>query len=181
MENLSINNINFIKSKNTTSYKKTKQNNTYKKNYGIVNKKNERIVISINNVYIPFGIERYNDRDLINIELNPQKNNQHYNLNVILSEFEKELKNTENLKDNYVLRDIEQKNFHSNIKQNNQNFLIRTHIFGTPDIYTNINGKKFPIIDIKKKHANMEIELLTLWITDDNYGILFNIKSVEII
>ncbi len=186
-KNIDISNINLIKTKNTVNYKKTDDNSTYKKNYGIVNKDNERISFEINNIRVPFGIEKYNNQQILNITIDPTKNNEHYNIFTILKNLDDDFCNFDKIKsitvsNKDILLDIQNKKYYSNLKKNNNNYIIRTHILGLPNICTIINGKKFPVTidDINKKNLNIKIEIGTFWITDENYGILLYAKEITL-
>jgi hypothetical protein len=164
-------------------YIKNKEKNMKKDkiNYKIINKYNDTIIFTIKNIYIPFGIEKYNDKNLLNLELNPEKYNEHYNANIFLMQLEKELIEKQNIKDINIINAIQNKSFFSNVKKNNEKIIIRNYMIGMPDIYMKINNKKFQIFDCKNKRGNVKIEIFTLWITLDKYGILFNIKEIEIL
>lgn len=183
--NIDISNINLIKTKNAINYKKTDDNSTYKKNYGIINKDNTRISFEINNIKAPFGVEKYNNQQILNIIIDPTKYNEHYNIFTTLKNLDDDLCKFDNIKNiigsnKDILLDIQNKKYYSNLKNNNNNYIIRTHILGLPNIYTMINGKKFPVTldDINKKNLNIKIEFGTFWITDDNYGILLYVKEI---
>ena len=47
----------------------------------------------------------------------------------------------------------------------------------------NINGftSTMTLNDIKNTVANVELEFGTLWITDNNYGIIWTIKKIEVL
>jgi len=177
---LSIKTMNFVKTKNTISYKKTNNSDIYKKNYSIINKLGNRPTISIENIVIPFGYELYNKKYILNLKLNIT-NNHHYNILSTILAFENEIANINNYTDKDIIQDIEGKEYFHNLKQDEH--FIRTYVIGTPNIYANINGIKTSLThnDIKKTIANVEIELGTFWITDNNYGILWFIKNIQII
>ena len=175
-----IKDIQFVLTKNTVSYKKTNNDSVEKKNYGIVNKNNERITFILNNVFIPFGFEIYNKNEILNIELKHKQNNDHHNIYVFLLNLEKNIKNA--IKSNFfVNNDIKSKIFHSTLKEKDNNVLVRSYSFGKKEIFKKINTKKFPTNDIKGKRVNVEIEIRTLWITCEEYGILYNIKNIEVL
>jgi hypothetical protein len=187
-ENIDISNINLIKTKNTVNYKKTNDDSTYKKNYGIVNKNNTRISFEIKNIKAPFGIEKYNNQQILNIIINPTKNNEHHNLFITLKNLDDDFCKLDKIQNiavsnKDILLDLQNKKYYSNLKKNNNDYIIRTHILGTPNIYTMINGKKFPVTtdDIDKKNLNIKIEFGTFWVTDENYGILLYAKDIMLV
>ena len=139
----------------------------------------------------PFGIEIgenhirkfmriYNKNEILNIELKHKQNNDHHNIYVFLLNLEKNIKNA--IKSNFfVNNDIKSKIFHSTLKEKDNNVLVRSYSFGKKEIFKKINTKKFPTNDIKGKRVNVEIEIRTLWITCEEYGILYNIKNIEVL
>lgn len=184
MEQLDTNNFIFMKNKNTKNYKQTKDLITKKKNYNILNENNNKIYFELKNIKIPFGIESYNNQQILNIAINPNNNNDHYNYLTNFKNFENNLINLDII-DNEILSETKEKKYHCFLKQNADyhNYTIRTHILGSTNIYTLFNGKKFPTreSDIKNKNANILIEIGTFWITDETYGILLNTKEIIII
>jgi hypothetical protein len=178
--NISLKNIIFAKTKYTTNYKKV--NDTSKKNYGLTDKKNQKIKIQLNNVFIPFGMELYNSHSILNIKLMPTKYNEHNNIVSSLLQFDSELTDVKNFTDTDIVNDIENKGYYPNIKKDCDDYLLRLHIYGSPEIYATRMQRKFPVApsDIKGKLANVEIEISTLWVTDNNYGYVWTLKSVEI-
>jgi len=77
------------------------------------------------------------------------------------------------------LDDIEDKGYYNNIKKNGSGYIIRTYIFGKPDVYSFAG----PMIleDAKKVKANIVLELGCMWSNDNNYGILWYVKEIEIL
>ncbi len=181
---LSLKNIKFIKTKNTANYKQSKNSDVYKKNYSIVDKFGKKIILKLKNIFIPFGYELYNGQCILNLKINHTINNEIHNVFSQLLTFENELNNCSSFDDNDIMNDIENKGYYLNLKKiDDTSSMLRTHIFSSPDIYAIIGNKKFPIAqnDIKQKFANIEIELGTFWITDNNYGTLWYTKNIQII
>jgi hypothetical protein len=184
MDNIEISNFIFLKTKNTKNFKKTNDGTTLKKNYGIVDKNNKKISFELKNVKIPFGVEDYNKDKILNIIIDPKENNDNYNICIFLKNIEDEFNNYK-INDNDILIDTKNKKYHYILKKNptNDTYLLRTHILGIPNIYTSINGINIPIIenDVKNRKVNIKIEIGTLWVTENSFGLLLYSKEIKII
>lgn len=174
---------------NELKFKKLKQK-TDVSNYLITNFENKKVTVILENIDIPFGVEIYEKKHILNIEINPKKSNQQYNYYAIISGFEQEISNLENFKYEKLLRDLEGKGYYPNIKKSKEGYIIRTHIFNTPEVFTMLSGKDKSVRnikdnrilqDVKKVRANIELELGTLWINDNNYGFSWYVKQIEIL
>jgi hypothetical protein len=180
MDKIDISEIVFVKTKSSVNYKQ-QQNGNYKKNFLILDKENKKIIFDINNIRSPFGIENYNNQKILNIIIDPNKYNQHHNLFVNLNKLEANF-NDQNFNDKNIDIDIKDKKYYSLLKYNpnNNNYILRTHIIGIPNIYTTINNKKFIVSedDIKNKNLNAKLEIASMWVTDDQFGFLFYIKEI---
>ncbi len=180
MDKIDISEINFVKIKNSINYKQQK-NGKYKKNFLILDNENKKISFEINNIKTPFGIENYNEQKILNIIIDPNKYNQHHNLIININKLESDL-NNKKFTNKIIDIDIKDKKYHSILKYNpnNNNYILRTHIIGIPNIYTTINNKKFIVSedDIKDKNLNVQLEISSMWITDDQFGFLFYAKEM---
>ena len=78
---------NFI---NSTSF--VFKHNRISSTYSIYDSNTERIKFTINNVYLPFGVEYYNDTEILNVDFN-NKNNYNYNLICSIQNIENRLEN----------------------------------------------------------------------------------------
>ena len=142
------------------------------------------------NVDIPFGVETYEKKNILNIEIIPKRSNQQYNYYAIISHFEKEMTDQSNFKYEKLSREIDGKGYYPNIRESKEGYIIRTHIFHVPEVFIMSSGKdkniknikdKRTLQDVSKIKANIELELGTLWITDNNYGYLWYVKRIEIL
>lgn len=169
-------------------FKKLKENNDIA-NYLMLNENKKKPVIYLEKVYIPFGVEKYNGKSIVNIEINPKKNNIHYNYYSIITEFEEEFKKKDTITYKKLLTDIENKGYYPNIRESKSGYIIRSNIFTIPEIYCKITGKdktqsikqKMNIKDINKVKANIELELGSLWVNQNNYGIMWYVKKIEVL
>lgn len=159
-------------------------------NYLITNFENKKHTIILEDIDIPFGVETYEKKHILNIEINPKKNNQQYNYFAIISHFEKELASSENIKYEKLARDIEGKGYYPNMRESKGGYIIRTHIFNTPEVFAMVSGKdksiknikdKRSMLDVTKIRANVELELGTFWVNDNNYGYLWYVKQIEVL
>jgi hypothetical protein len=159
--------------KNIKFKKSSEKSKEYKINY-ILTYNNKKPIIRLENVHIPFGCETYNGKQIINIEINSKK--KHYNEYAIINGFENQLANISNYLDKDVIHYIEN-------KESKLGHIIRTHVFFTPEIFCNIGGFKSTMTtnDIKNTMTNVDLELGTFWITDNNYGITWTIKKIEVL
>ncbi len=159
-------------------FKKTKDAANYKKNY-IISNNGKRITLKLNKINIPFGVESFNGKSILNIEIIPKTGNDHYNIHVAIQGFEKSLSNPEKFKDNSVKNDIDGKGYYQNMRKSKLGYIIRTYIFTMPNVFSSLG--KMCLSDAKDVKANVLLELGTLWINENNYGILWYVKSIEIL
>ena len=164
------------------NFRKIVTKNKQLTNYTISDLYGKRKTIKLFDVNIPFGIEKYLGKSILNIELNPSNNNLHYNYNSIITEFENEFCDVNNFKPN-ITENIKNKGYHKNIKDSKIGRIIRTHVLPSINVFTIDNNKKHRVIlsDIKMKTANIELELHSMWENDNNYGIMWYVKTIEIL
>jgi hypothetical protein len=136
---------------------------------------NKKIKFTLNNIVIPFGVEIYNSKEIVNIEIQP-KNNESYNYISIIESIENKIKTSE-------LDIIRNKVLFPSIKESKYGKILRTHLIADPDIYikskldTKINLMK---INLKNSESNVTISLKGIWIKDDSYGLLWSLSECEI-
>lgn len=160
----------------------TKTKNGFKlctRNYG----KYAKITFNINNASIPFGIENYNNKDMINIELDITKNNDLYNAYSQISQFEAFIKDIIHKQTFYKLpaeftKTIVDKQFISCVKtRNNNTFHIRTHLKKQGSVikslFLNKNNDYVNPFDISNLTASFIISADSIWINNESYGIVF--------
>lgn len=132
--------------------------------------------------YNHFGIENYNNKEIINIYLDTS-DNEKYN-------FLTQIQNLENFFDNLInntsvskdlIKDLNNKIYYHSIKKSLNGNNFRVHLKNT-DIYKMINGKKIILTkkEIVKKKCIFEIELSNLWINDFKYGLIWYVTKIEI-
>ena len=164
-------------------FKKTKDNiGGYVKNYSIVSADSTRIKMALKKVCIPFGYEDFNGKKIVNIEINPKKNNDHHNIKASIKNFESEFTDSNNIYNTELKEDIIGKGYYNNMRSSKGGYIIRCYVFGSPEIYSMVGNFKSLMTskDIEKTVSNVEIELGTMWITENNYGFSWYIKKIEI-
>ncbi len=180
MDIISLNELEF---KNLT-FKKTKNSAKKILNYLVLSQK-KKIKIILKSVLIPFGYEFFNGHNILNVEINPNKNNEHYNMYVCINRFEdifKILYDSDYCPEN-LKQDIENKGYYNNMRESKEGYIIRCYVIGMPKIYTKNGGNEILLThkDVKNTVSNIEIDFGILWISENNYGILWYIKEIEII
>ncbi|AYV78813.1 MAG: hypothetical protein Edafosvirus36_3 [Edafosvirus sp.] len=162
---------------------------TEKKNYRILFS-GKKLKINSLKVKIPFGTEKYNNKDIVNIELiNYKKTNGNYNFYSSIKQIDYIFKHLleddihNNLKNTLPYgfeKEIAGKHYMSCIKENENvkfNPLLRTHLKNTVITKNNNHMTKF---EIKGTYAKVELELGSLWTTPTNYGIIWFINKISI-
>lgn len=170
-------------------FKKIKEK-TEVTNYIITNFQDHKHTIILEGVDIPFGVETYEKKSILNIEIDPKKNNKHHNYKAVISGFESELTKKENIKYEKLSKDIENKGYYPNIRESKGGYILRCHIFTVPEVFAMVSGKdktiknikdKRSMLDVTKIKANVELELGSLWTNENNYGFLWYVKKIQIL
>jgi hypothetical protein len=136
---------------------------------------NKKIKFMLNNIVIPFGVEVYNQKEIVNIEIQP-KNNESYNYISIIESIENKVKNSN-------IDIFKNKNLISSIKDSKYGKILRTHLISDPSIYiksktdSKINLMK---TNLKNSESNVNISLKGIWIKDDSFGLYWSLSDCEI-
>ena len=151
--------------------------------YEFENFKNKLINFKTVKLNIPFGVEFYNSKYILNIEYlnNNFSHNQLIEIRKIEKYFE-EIKET-NIS-LHLKEDLENKVFCSSLNKRKDSFLFRTHLKVQKKNVISEFKKKNKLINynnLKKNQGYFEIELKSLWISKDQYGLVWIIKNGEII
>ena len=150
--------------------------------FGTLTYDNKSININLLDVLLPFGCEKFNDKLILNIEL--ENNNQNNNILSILSQIEENLKN-QNIKSNHqTINNIRNKGFINIIKKSKLGNIIRTHLQNNTDIFIKKkNGEKITIDspNLNNTSCNIDVVLQGFWINNNEYGMYIIVKSIEII
>ena len=152
------------------------------KNFITMTNNNDAITFKIMNALFPFGIEEYKGKRILNCEISIDKNST-YNILADLNSIELMVKKHEfNNAPINVIQSVREKGFMPAIKKSLNGTIIRTHI-SSPDIYIlKKNGDKMFIDEINLKGATgiITLTLNGIWLTEDNFGLLFMIKDIQI-
>jgi hypothetical protein len=149
--------------------------NGYQLLYSDKNNLNKKIKITTPKIYVPFGIENFGNKLILNLEFSKYKtNNIVYNFHAIIKSLE-----------NYVIN-LNKGIFVSCIKNRPDPYepLLRTNIkkYGKK-ILTNIvskcNTKTLDDIN-KNSYVYFELELNNIWISNGKYGINWDILNIYI-
>lgn len=170
----SVSDIEFIKS--------SKLNGNFKPLYD-----GKKINLTLKSVNIPFGPEKYEGRTILNIEIPTIKNHKmstyYYNTQVCLERFDNEFSDKLNIHG----IDLGERTYIRNYRESEKGYIIRTYM-KNPELYTtsipNLFGEEKTYVspkDLKRTVSNVELELGVLWTTATHYGIVWYVKSVEVL
>ena len=131
---------------------------------------NKLIDINIDNILIPFGIEKYNDKMVLNIELIDSNNNNNIisKLDMIENEIQKYFKNIGLIK---------------SLKKSKLGYLLRTHYMKLSECYILKKNQEKMIIDesnLQNAECEIKLSIKGIWVTDNNYGLYIIVNSIKI-
>tara|TARA_Y100000589_G_C27087459_1_gene602422 strand:+ start:171 stop:638 length:468 start_codon:yes stop_codon:yes gene_type:complete len=122
----------------------------------------------IENVYVPFGLEEYNNKYVLNLELDVNSD-----VYKIIRKLEGNI--NEILNDNYEIKS----NFH---KKPKYNILLRTNIKKNDNMIITkyiIEDKEISIFDLLSKNKyNLHLEISGIWTFKNNAGLYINITQI---
>ena len=136
----------------------------------------------LENIFIPFGAELYNDKYVVNLEFE-KTNNTHNNYISVIQSLEKNIMNNNFETEINVNGSIINKKFFTSIKDSKLGYILRTHLTKTTEIFIlKKNDTKFDLDkeNLKGVNANIEIGLKGMWINDESYGFYWNINSIQV-
>lgn len=171
IKNFDFKQLNLIKAKKSKTEK-----------YIICDKFNKKIHETLDEVYVPFGIEKWNNTQLLNIEINPNKNNKQLNINALLKSYDDIFREQIKLHHN-----VDNKTYYSFLKDSKYGCIMRTHISDYPkitkcsDINSGSDIIKMTSADIVKNNVKITLSLSTLWFTDISYGVTWDVVSMELL
>ena len=142
----------------------------------------QSIKFKLENIYIPFGSEIYNDKYIVNLEF--EKNvNTHNNYISILQNLEKYISNKKFESEINVDACIINKNLSPSIKESKLGYILRTHLTNSTNIFiSKKDGGKIELdkTNLKGVTANIELGLKGIWVNDENYGFYWNLHSIQV-
>ena len=128
------------------------------------------INININNALIPFGVEKYNDKLILNLELFETNDN-----NNIISKIE--------ALENEIQKYFKNMGIIKTLKKSKIGYLVRSHYLKSTECYIlKKNGEKMMIDESNLQNAECGFNLLIkgIWVNDNNYGLYIIIHSIKI-
>ena len=142
-----------------------------KKYYNINDNTGKQLVINNLNAHLPFGVEKYNDKILLNIEL--LDTNENNNVISTIESIEK-----------FIAKKFPNLGLSSCIKKSKLGHTIRTHFLKNTECFIlKKNQEKMLIDEINLKLADSEINLTIkgIWTNDNSYGLYIIVNSVKVI
>ena len=143
----------------------------------------ETIRIKLENIFIPFGVETYNNKYILNLEFE-MKSNTHNNYISTLSNLEKKIINKSYQTEVNIESCLVNKKFLTSLKPSILGNILRTHISDTTKIYILKKDSSKMQLDkenLKGTNVNIELTLKGIWINDDTYGFYWNVGKTQII
>lgn len=146
---------------------------TEKKNHRIKYNCFYNLAFKVSDVYSPFGIEKYNNKDILNLELTNDSNIKN-NLISLIKEIDSYFKDLSNTHTDFADLD-----YTSPIRnKDDKTIVIRTHISNKLKIKTK---KENPLdIKIKNNKFQVELEFSTLWTYNQNYGLVLTVNIIDL-
>lgn len=156
----------------------------------------KKLAIKTPIVFSPFGVELYNKKEVLNIEIqklgNEQQNFTHgmNMIDVFYNHFSDEsLKETNQIPFTspqvyaILAKELNGKAYTSFLRDSNKGKHVRTHITKNTDIYKMVDGKKIYATksEIKGKQIICEMELSNIWYYGVAYGLTWNMTKIEIL
>jgi hypothetical protein len=143
----------------------------------------QSIKFRLENIYIPFGVENYNDKYIVNLEFE-KTINMHNNYISILQNLEKHISNKKFESEINVDACMINKNLCSSIKESKLGYILRAHLTNNTNIF--ISKKDGGKIELDKSNlkgvtANIELGLKGIWVNDESYGFYWNLHSIQIV
>ncbi len=143
----------------------------------------ETIRIKLENIFIPFGVETYNNKYILNIEFE-NKSNIHNNYLSTLTNLENKIINKIYKTEVNIESCLVNKKFITSLKPSVLGNILRTHISDTTNIYILKKDSSKMQLDkenLKGTSVNIELTLKGIWINDETYGFYWNVGNVQII
>ena len=140
---------------------------------------------------IPFGIEKYNYKDILNIEFsNMNNNNTMYNFYSMISQIDKFFARLSYDKSiinkvyipKKILQNISGKSYTPSIRSRPHKFdsLLRTYVKSNA-VFHDTSNRHVNKKEIKSKSGIFTLNLNSLWISKNKYGLIWSIIDGEII
>ena len=142
----------------------------------------ETIKFKLENVFLPFGVESFNNKYILNLEFE-SSSNLHNNYISTLSTFEKKILEKKYETEINIESLLINKKFLSSIKDSKLGKIVRAHISDSTNVFILKKDSSKMNIDkenLKGTSTNIELTLKGLWVNDNSYGFYWNVNSVQI-
>lgn len=140
-------------------------------NYSIYDKNGKRIQLTIKNVYLKFGLESYNNSEILNIEIRDRSN---YHMNTILI-----LKDLDNKLHSILNTDLEY--YHIINQTKPRRYMVRTYLKNGAKITHSKYVGTFDKTNLKHTYCDITLELGSIWFTDEKYGCTIYVSSIVVL
>ena len=143
---------------------------------------NSILKINIDNCIIPFGLELYSNKNIINIEL-LNSNNIHHNIISKIESLESTISTHTYSSEINVKQNLSTKKFNKSIKISKLGYLLRTHPKTNIETYIlkKDSSKMFiEINNIVNTTCNIELQLKGIWVNDTSYGLYWGLNYIQI-
>lgn len=150
--------------------------------YGVRNKGNGLIFMTIKSVIMPFGVEIYNDNEIMNIWIKPYSN-YHHNIIVYLKSINDDIKNLVNdsFFDYIDSEDgLDYYNLIEEDKEKDGHYIVRCHLnksvkINHPDFMGNYDKH-----DLKGRVGDIKMHMGSVWKNAHHYGCTMYIDRIDI-
>jgi hypothetical protein len=142
----------------------------------------ETIKFKLENIFLPFGVESFNNKYILNLEFE-SSSNLHNNYISTLLTFEKKILEKKYETEINIESLLINKKFVSSIKDSKLGKIVRAHISDSTNVFILKKDSSKMNIDkenLKGTSTNIELTLKGLWVNDDSYGFYWNVNSVQI-
>ena len=147
--------------------------------------KSKKINITLNNVYLKFGIEKYNSNYILNIFANKNDTNDNYNKLVRIINIASKIKKINENTIKATKYNILNKEYKSPVIDNKFDkdvIIIRTYLSHNCNI--NIANIFMPLdksTDMSNYYANVNITVHTMWVTESTYGVTIYTNNIYLL
>lgn len=155
---------------------------TKKKNFILMSSNGKNIEFEIDNVLIPFGVEKYESKFILNVEVDVN-NNENHNIITKIENAEVLMKTIDSTNAEFnISQSLRGKGFMSSLKDGLKGKLIRCH-FRSPEIYIlKKDGNKIYVQEsnLKGTICKIKITVSGIWENMNNFGSFININDIQI-
>jgi hypothetical protein len=132
---------------------------------------------------IPFGLESYLNKNIINIEL-LNTNNIHHNIISKIQSLENSISSQSYISEINVKQNLSNKTFSKSLKESKLGFILRTHPKTNIETYIKKKDLTKMFIDINNignTTSNIEVFVKGVWMNDTSYGLYWGINYIQIV